>query len=117
MTERFYFTGYLEERVRTMAIEVSNNDGKAVLSLPETFDFNCVEAFRKSYEGISIPGLRTLVIDLRSTEYMDSSALGMLIQMQKHFEGKVTDFKIVNCRANIKKVLSISRFDRRFDID
>ena len=80
------------------------------------FDFNLVQSFRSAYSEI-VDNLDTIIIDLRETEYMDSSALGMLLNMQKNLSGKVNTIKISNCRPQIKKILQISRFDKKFDID
>ena len=57
-----------------------------------------------------------IVVDLARTEYMDSSALGMLLNMQKTLAGQVNQFQIINCRPQVEKILKISRFDKKFDI-
>lgn len=80
------------------------------------FDFNLVQDFRLAYANVG-SSVSTVIIDLRETEYMDSSALGMLLNMQKLLSDKVSLFKISNCRPQIKKILQISRFDKKFDID
>jgi anti-anti-sigma regulatory factor len=48
---------------------------------------------------------------------MDSSALGMLLNMKKNLTGKVETIQISNCQPQLKKILQISRFDKKFDID
>jgi anti-anti-sigma factor len=57
-----------------------------------------------------------VIIDLRETEYMDSSALGMLLNMKKSIENQVSTIEISNCQPQLKKILQISRFDKKFDI-
>ncbi len=47
---------------------------------------------------------------------MDSSALGMLLNMRKHL-GDTAPIRIANSRPQIKKILTISRFDKKFNID
>ena len=47
---------------------------------------------------------------------MDSSALGMLLNMQKTMMSQVSKFSIVNCRPQVAKILKISRFDKKFEI-
>ncbi|KMT66247.1 STAS domain-containing protein [Catenovulum maritimum] len=80
------------------------------------FDFNLVQEFRSAYADIGAENPK-VVIDLRDTEYMDSSALGMLLNMQKNLGSKVSSIAISNCRPQIKKILQISRFDKKFEID
>jgi anti-anti-sigma factor len=58
-----------------------------------------------------------VIIDLRETDYMDSSALGMLLNMKKTLGESVSSITISNCRPQLKKILQISRFDKKFDID
>lgn len=91
--------------------------GQYEISLDETFDFNCVEEFRRAYESISTSNPQTFIIDFRSTHYMDSSALGMLINMQKFWEGTCNDIRIINANPQVKKIFAISRFDKKFTIE
>jgi len=99
-------------------MNVSTNDNaEATLSLGEVFDFKKVDEFRSAYEGIDADSIRTLKINFSETKYMDSSALGMLLNIQGHFKDKNVKIRIVNTKDQIKKILSISRFDQRFDID
>ncbi len=91
-------------------------DGKTLtIILDEKFDFGKVQDFRESYsEGVD--GVEKIVIDLANTEYMDSSALGMLLNMQKNLQGQVSEFVIINSRPPVAKILQISRFDKKFTI-
>ena len=47
---------------------------------------------------------------------MDSSALGMLLNMQKSLANKELSYSIENARPQVAKILKISRFDKKFDI-
>ena len=47
---------------------------------------------------------------------MDSSGLGMLINMKRHLEGSAEKISLINCRTQIKKILLISRFEQKFHI-
>ncbi len=80
------------------------------------FDFNLVQDFRTAYADVG-DGKPKVTIDLRETEYMDSSALGMLLNMQKNLGDRINGIRISNCRPQIKKILQISRFDKKFEID
>ncbi len=94
-----------------------SDDGKTcTIQVNGKFDFNLVQAFRAAYSDIG-EGQPKLIVDLRDTEYMDSSALGMLLNMKKSLGDNVTGIQIANCRPQIKKILQISRFDKKFDID
>ena len=91
-------------------------DGKSLtIMMDEKFDFGKVQDFRMAY-GTDNENVTSITIDLAKTEYMDSSALGMLLNMQKSMSAKVSSFKITNCRPQVAKILKISRFDKKFDI-
>jgi anti-anti-sigma factor len=91
-------------------------DGKSmIIKMDEKFDFGKVQDFRAAYTTDN-EKVTSITIDLSSTEYMDSSALGMLLNMQKSTSTKVTSYSIVNCRPQVAKILKISRFDKKFTI-
>jgi anti-anti-sigma factor len=90
-----------------------SSDGRSLtIGVVGSFDFELVQDFRSAYAGRKNINY---IIDMRSTEYMDSSALGMLLNMRKTL-GDGVNISIVNCRPQIKKILTISCFDKKFKI-
>ena len=87
-----------------------------VIAISGRFDFTQVKEFRDAYSADSSTSANAYVVDLRETEHMDSSALGMLLNMRKHL-GDSASIRIANSRPQIKKILTISRFDKKFNID
>lgn len=87
------------------------------ICLDEVFDFKKVDEFRQAYEKLDGNELKNLEINFGQTKYMDSSALGMLLNVQSCFKDKGVHIKITKTKDQIKKILSISRFDKRFDIE
>ena len=79
------------------------------------FDFSKVEDFRNAYDKLD-DDVAHIAVDLSQTEYMDSSALGMLLNMQKSLANKELSYSIENARPQVAKILKISRFDKKFDI-
>lgn len=100
----------------SLSAELSEDGKLFTIQINGKFDFNLVQAFRSAYSDIGSNKPR-VVVDLRETEYMDSSALGMLLNMQKNLGENVEAIRIANCRPQIKKILQISRFDKKFEID
>ncbi|MCW8091470.1 STAS domain-containing protein [Alteromonas sp. ASW11-130] len=102
-----------------MAIKANwENANKAlIIKMDEKFDYSKVQEFRHVYTELSEPP-KEIRIDLADTQYMDSSALGMLLNMQKHFcdKDKTVNYKIINSRPQVARILKISRFDKKFDI-
>lgn len=92
----------------------TSSDGNTLtIAISGRFDFEIVQEFRGAYAEKKF---NTYVIDMRSTEHMDSSALGMLLNMRKSL-GDSAHITIINCRPQIKKILTISRFDKKFIIE
>lgn len=91
-----------------------SSDGKNLtISISGRFDFEIVQEFRNAYaEHKNV----NYIIDMRATEHMDSSALGMLLNMRKSL-GDNARISIINCRPQIKKILTISRFDKKFTLE
>jgi anti-anti-sigma factor len=100
-----------------MAIAVENvSDTDVKIKLNERFDFGCVDDFRGSYESVGNAKKKNVEIDFRATRYMDSSALGMLINAKGYFASSDSKIRLTNCNEQIKKIFSISRFDLKFEI-
>lgn len=85
------------------------------LRIDEKFDFNMHRTFRELYETAP-PEIAHYVIDLARTDYMDSSALGMLLLLREHVQGGRGRVRIVNCNSEIRKILEIANFDKLFEI-
>lgn len=100
-----------------MALEtqLSADEKSFTIKMDEKFDFGKVQDFRQSYTDMP-DSVKQIEVNLSETEYMDSSALGMLLNMQKTLKDSVSTFKITHCRPQVLKILTISRFDKKFDI-
>jgi anti-anti-sigma factor len=89
--------------------------GAVVISVPGRFDFSVHKQFRDAYRDT--PGKGTVYrVDLGQTEYMDSSALGMLLLLREHAGGDDARVSIANASEPVKKVLEIANFHRLFEI-
>ena len=91
-------------------------DGEVlVIKVGEKFDFSKVEEFRNAYSELT-DNTNEIAVDLSITEFMDSSALGMLLNMQKSLKGGNYTYSIENARPQVSKILEISRFDKKFKL-
>ena len=101
-----------------MAVTSELSDDGAILTIKISgrFDFSSHQDFRKAYESVSQPNLG-FVIDMSSAEYLDSSALGMLLLMREHAGGDKADIRISNCRPQIKNILKVANFAKLFKVE
>ena len=61
-----------------------SNDGKVVtIQVNGRFDFAAHQEFLRAYKQHP-RGEKAFVVDLKNTEYMDSSAMGMLLQLRDY---------------------------------
>lgn len=99
-----------------MSIEVYKSDnGKVVtLSINGRFDFSIHKEFRDAYRDI--PNTASFVINMHNTDYIDSSALGMLLLLREHAGSDKSDISIEGCKDDIRKILTISNFNKLFTI-
>lgn len=77
------------------------------------FDFSIYQQFRKVIQQAST-GITLIKIDLSETEYMDSSALGMLLVLRDKVGEKKEAIVIKNSNEEVKKILTIANFDKLF---
>lgn len=98
---------------------VSNKieDSKASLTINGRFDFSIHRDFREKYEAIlGTPSVRQLDVDLRGVNYIDSSALGMLLLLREKAAAKQIDMKLTNTQGAVRQVLEVANFGRLFKI-
>ncbi len=79
------------------------------------FDFSMLAEFREAYGRIEAKA-QNVIIDMTHTETIDSSALGMLLNMQRHLNKGDREIRIINCNEDVRNIFDITRFDRKFDI-
>ncbi len=99
----------------TIRTELDQDAQKLTIAIQGRFDFSAHKDFRDSYEGLDAKPHK-YSIDMREAVYIDSSALGMLLLLRDHAGGDNADVEIVNCNADVKKILTISNFDQLFTI-
>lgn len=95
--------------------EETAGDAVEVLKLHGNFDFKFFQEFRRLYEpALKNSDICTIEIDLDGVEYIDSSALGMLLQLRE----KAAHKKIVlsHCPASVRQVLEVANFNRLFEV-
>lgn len=100
-----------------MQATVSKEGSKATIKLNGRFDFNTHRDFRAAYEPlVSDGGVREVLVDFSGVDYLDSSALGMLLMLRDKVTGAGKEVSLGNVRGNVKQVLDIANFGKLFKI-
>ena len=101
-----------------MTVRMTMNEGLATLAVAGRFDFNAHKEFRKcSEDALALPGLKAIEVDLRDVEYLDSSALGMLLLLREKAQGTAhCEVSLSGCRGLVQQILEVANFSRLFKI-
>jgi len=93
-----------------------SNDGILLtITVQGRFDFSALQNFRNAYENI-MPKPAKYIVDLKDAEYLDSSALGMLLALRDYSGGEKANISLINCNPDVKKILVITKLDELFTV-
>lgn len=97
-----------------MTISASSDGQTQEIKISGRFDFSVQSEFRQAYENT--PPSNLFVLDFSEAEYMDSSALGMLLLLRDYAGGEDARIEIKNPRPEIRNILEISNFQKLFKV-
>ena len=82
-----------------------STDGRCLtIGVKGRFDFRVYDAFRNTYADVD--SAQSYVVDLASAEYMDSSALGMLLLLKEFAEANSGTVTLLRPSPEVEKILS-----------
>jgi len=98
-----------------MQINTTIREQQALLLLAGCFDFNTHRDFRRAYDPVlEDPAVKELHIDFARVDYLDSSALGMLLILRDKVGEKGKTIVLTGLQGTIKQVLDIANFGKLF---
>ncbi|MBB5017137.1 anti-anti-sigma factor [Chitinivorax tropicus] len=96
-----------------MQIRTERSDRKMKLILAGYFTFDAYREFKNQYTPLLESGdFSELEIDLGQVEYLDSSALGMLLLLRERMDNKPV--VLSNAQGTVKQVLEVANFHHLF---
>jgi len=99
----------------TVESKMTENNTTLTVAVMGKFDFTLLNEFREAY-STEDSSFSKVIIDMRETSTIDSSALGMLLNMQRYLKDKNTEINIINCNADVARVFNITHFEEKFII-
>jgi HptB-dependent secretion and biofilm anti anti-sigma factor len=100
-----------------MDTTVSSSGGRSVIRLNGRFDFNAHREFRDAVDQVlKGDGLQEIQVDFGAVDYLDSSALGMLLMLRDKARSAGKTVSLANCRGAVKQVIEIANFGKLFSI-
>lgn len=97
-----------------MQTSVSSSNGKTVVVLQGRFDFNAHREFREAVEAAIKEAGTAIQVDLSRVDYLDSSALGMLLMLRDKAKGAGKTVELANAKGSVKQVIEIANFGKLF---
>ncbi|KAA0875671.1 STAS domain-containing protein [Nitrincola tapanii] len=93
------------------------SEQQALLKLPERFDFS----FHKTFYSLSQDIFRQaqsseILVDFANVQYLDSSALGMIVMLQKKAAESGRKVVLINARGNAAEILEIANMGKLVQI-
>ena len=100
-----------------MQTETRNHGRVAEIQLRGRFDLTAHRVFKASYEiPLTQSEVEELQIDMSGVEYLDSSALGMLLILKERAGARNKRLALVKCAGAVRRILDIANFGKLFQI-
>lgn len=99
-----------------MQTNVTSRDSNTVIVLQGRFDFNTHREFRDAVERALQEAAPDIRVDLAGVEYLDSSALGMLLMLRDKAKGAGKTVALANPRGAVRQVIDIANFGKLFPL-
>ena len=94
-------------------MQVADQIDTITIQITGRFDFRVI----KEFQQLLGRDPRTWVIDLGGVDYVDSSALGMLLLLRERVGGDSMRVQLRGVRGQPRDVLLMARFDRMFKLE
>ncbi len=97
-----------------VTLQEDGNSGQALhISLIGRFDISMYTQFGACYKD-HLGNVSQIIIDMDELEYLDSSALGMLLMLRERAGGASAKIQLINISPAVGKILSTVKFDKLF---
>ena len=99
-----------------MQANIVKSERLTTIKLQGRFDFNAHREFRATIDTALLETPDQIRVDLAGVDYLDSSALGMLLMLRDKAQGVKKTVALANCRGSVRQVLDIANFSKLFAI-
>lgn len=100
-----------------MTINAQIHDHSARITMSGRFDFKVHRDFKDAYAPLlDDAAVHGIDIELSKVDYIDSSALGMLMLLHERAKSANKTVGLLNASCAVSQMLEVSNFDRIFNI-
>ena len=93
---------------------LSEDGAEVTIAVVGKFDFQLYDEFRAAYANTAGDSV-IYIVDLSDTEYLDSSALGMLLLLREHAGADKSRIRIESVSPDVRKILDVANFSKLFE--
>ncbi len=99
-----------------MAVDAKLQGNELTLSLSGKFDITLYEPFNEAYTQY-LDKIDKVIVDMSAVEYIDSSALGMMLLLRERMGNTPERVVIRHVSDEVMKILRIANFETLFTIE
>lgn len=100
-----------------MAINVQILDRAGRINMYGRFDFQVHREFKEAYTPLlDNPAVREIEVEMSKVDYLDSSALGMLMLLNERAKAVNKPVTLLNTSGVVSQVLGVANFSKIFNI-
>lgn len=102
-----------------MSVTYHFQEQEATIQVHGHFNFAQHAAFRDASRAVlAIADIKTLEVNLMDADYLDSSALGMLLVLREQASDRgIARIRISNTKPVIRQIFAVAHFEKFFDLD
>jgi HptB-dependent secretion and biofilm anti anti-sigma factor len=88
----------------------------SIIRLPSRFDYGYHTEFLAVYTpALASSNVSELILDFSRVDYLDSSALGMMVMLQKKSTGAGKKIKIKGAKGATEEILKMANMQKMFE--
>ena len=99
-----------------MKLDVGEQSGAHVVTVVGEIDISTAPELRRRLSTLVDDGAGRVIVDLEGVEFLDSTALSVLIGARRRLERQGRDLELVCTRAPVLRVLAVTGLARYFTL-
>jgi anti-anti-sigma factor len=100
-----------------MSVNATVAGNTATISMAGRFDFNVQRDFKAAYDPqLNNSAVSAIEVNLAGVDYLDSSALGMLLMLRERAAAAGKSLKLCQPGGGVAQILEIANFSKLFSI-
>ncbi len=99
-----------------MKLSYEDHNTITVMTISGELTTDQIEALRRSCQDRFTAGIRHFVLDIENLTFVDSAGLETLLWIIEEASEHGGQLRLVNPDVTVRKILEVSRLDRRFDV-